>query len=348
MATSTQTVGPKSRRRARVVLRASGKRHQIEVSEGSETCDSASEPEGQLGDLTTTTHYDHSALGWTPHSLPRASKRGGGRTEELTYEPLDETISSNVFQEKLEFSRDVLHSTPFRPHPSHPTIQYPMPPGGVSSTIFHEYQSTDSQGSNSSDCDGEDDVFLGRPKTAPVLRHTPGAKVKVHPKAPPHVDNSSALSSSLPSHPNPTSPSSCRQHTTPQSTSSETSPFHPKDSQRRKGRWAWRTSHVHPAGLSPRQHSTSPNRTSQLLSTDTISSVSSSTVAPLLTSQLRKGGRRPSVDTKWDFSGEEQLESCFPDRHIRVFVTTWNMHEEKVSGLVPNPPSFRCNLRLYT
>ncbi len=352
METGSRRAGP--RRRARVVLRASGKRHQIEVSEGSETCDSASEPEGHAGELAATTHYDHCVLDWTSHTPHRTRVRGrvgverGG--EGLVYEPLDETISSNVFQEKLEFSGHVLHSTPSHPQPrtlpsSLLPVQYPMTPGCVSSTVFHEHEHhpSDSQDSSSSDLDCEDDVFLQRPRTAPTLRHTPRVKVKVHPEPPsPLVNNVSTLSSSFPK---PSSPTLHHPYTSPQSSSTETSPLHPKHPHRLHrggGRWAFR--HVYPQGTkspssrrSTNLHSTSSSNTSsrqdtvRLLSSDSMTSTGSSWVTPLLTSLLRKGGRRPSVDTRWDLSGEDQLESCFPDKHIRVFVATWNMHEEKVS-----------------
>ncbi len=339
METRPRGAGPApSRRRARVVLRASGKRRQIAVSEGSETCESASEAEGQAGGLSATTHYDHSALDWTAHTPPRTRHRGRGRGEGLQYEALNDTISSDVFREKLEFSGRILHSTPHHTHSPHPPIQYPMPPGGVSSSFFHDHQSCDSHDSGSSDNDGEDSVFLNRPRTAPVHRHRPRVKVKVHPEPQAHNMDITTLSSSLPPLPKTMSPS----FTSPQSTSSDASPLHPNQAHgphRRRGRWAWgNTGMTSPTNL----HSTS---SSNALSTN---SFASSTIAPLLTSRLRKGGRRPSVDTHWDTSGEEQLESCVPDRHIRVFVTTWNMHEEKVSILsatLEPPSTFLCTSR---
>ena len=51
---------------------------------------------------------------------------------------------------------------------------------------------------------------------------------------------------------------------------------------------------------------------------------------PLLTASARKGGRIASADTDWSFDGEMQLESIFPDKHISVYIATWNMHNEKV------------------
>lgn len=60
------------------------------------------------------------------------------------------------------------------------------------------------------------------------------------------------------------------------------------------------------------------------LSESTRCSVSSLT--PLLVSDLRMRGNRAASE----FGCEVQLESCFPDRHIRVYVVTWNMQEKKV------------------
>ena len=69
-----------------------------------------------------------------------------------------------------------------------------------------------------------------------------------------------------------------------------------------------------------------------LSSTDSMSSTLSSTLTPLLTCSLRKGGgyQRPSSSSAWEFDAEAQLESCFPDRHMQVLVVTWNMQQIKV------------------
>ena len=75
-----------------------------------------------------------------------------------------------------------------------------------------------------------------------------------------------------------------------------------------------------------------PSTPTSLQSSLTDGSLSSSIHAPLLTSSLRKGGSKPSVDTKWERGGVEQLETYFPDHLIRIFTATWNMHEERVRG----------------
>jgi hypothetical protein len=54
------------------------------------------------------------------------------------------------------------------------------------------------------------------------------------------------------------------------------------------------------------------------------------TLTPLLTSSLRVRRAKSTTDEKWGEIGEAQLEGCFPDRHIRLFVVTWNMQERKV------------------
>ena len=51
-------------------------------------------------------------------------------------------------------------------------------------------------------------------------------------------------------------------------------------------------------------------------------------VTPLLTVNLRQRGSKAFTESLW---ADNQLKSCFPDRHIRVSVVTWNMQERKVS-----------------
>lgn len=80
--------------------------------------------------------------------------------------------------------------------------------------------------------------------------------------------------------------------------------------------------------LSPTTTTSVTSRQSSLFETGR-SSVSMLT--PLLTSSLRMNS---VSDGRWDFSGESQLESFFPDRHIRIYIVTWNMQEKKVSEYV--------------
>ena len=94
---------------------------------------------------------------------------------------------------------------------------------------------------------------------------------------------------------------------------------------------------------SPRLHSTTSTLKNSTLSssmgmekrtlssTDSMSSTFSSTLTPLLTSSLRKGGEsQPGSAAAWGFDADAQLESCFPDRHMQVLVATWNMQQQKV------------------
>lgn len=80
-----------------------------------------------------------------------------------------------------------------------------------------------------------------------------------------------------------------------------------------------------------------PSTPTSLYSTLTDGSLNSSIHMPLLTSSLRKGGSKPSVDTQWERGGHEELEAYFPDHQVRIFTATWNMHEERVrgSGYIP-------------
>ena len=56
----------------------------------------------------------------------------------------------------------------------------------------------------------------------------------------------------------------------------------------------------------------------------------SSSLPPLLSSQVRKGGRRASATTDWSSCGPAELERCLPLRQLRLFVGTWNMQHMTV------------------
>ena len=71
----------------------------------------------------------------------------------------------------------------------------------------------------------------------------------------------------------------------------------------------------------------------------------SSPLTPLLTTQMRKGGTLPSINTHWGCDGEALLEGVLPERELVVFVGTWNMQEHKV-GLGITEPSKRQMLLL--
>lgn len=53
---------------------------------------------------------------------------------------------------------------------------------------------------------------------------------------------------------------------------------------------------------------------------------------PLLSSQLRKGGRRPSLSVDWSNDGAAELRRCLSDGQLGVYVATWNMQQLDVSG----------------
>ena len=149
----------------------------------------------------------------------------------------------------------------------------------------------------------------------------------------------------------PPLPSRTRPHTSPGSRSSSNSTFltSPVDSKHPPKRRLARKNRVHPDSTlnsrlpnrpPPNSIPTSPTHSTALKSTSSsnashtrlssANSLNSTFFGPLLTTDLRKGGRRPSVNTSWVFDGQRQLESCFLDGHAKVFVATWNMHEEKV------------------
>ena len=317
---------PRGRRR-RVVLRAGSQRQQLEVSQASESPEFVTEPKS----LDTKPHYDHSV--W--ESIPNRGSSGdvldysGGADELLN------GISSDVFSEKLELSGRVVHSTPHRVLHVTP-ISHPMHPQSVSSAIFRDKELP----TDSSDYES-DDVFSDRPKAVPTAQ--------VHPHHSKSSPKTGFLSTTL-----PPLPSRTRPHTSPgsRSSSNSTFPTSPVDSKHPpKGRLA-RKNRVHPDGTlnnsnsglpnrpPPNSNPTSPTHSTALKSTSSsnashlrlssANSLNSTFFGPLLTTDLRKGGRRPSANTSWVFDSQRQLESCFPDGHAKVFVTTWNMHEEKV------------------
>ena len=53
---------------------------------------------------------------------------------------------------------------------------------------------------------------------------------------------------------------------------------------------------------------------------------------PLLSSQLRKGGRRPSLSVDWSSDGAAELRRCLSDGQLGVYVATWNMQQLDVSS----------------
>ncbi len=77
-----------------------------------------------------------------------------------------------------------------------------------------------------------------------------------------------------------------------------------------------------------RRNTSSPegSATSSTVSLSLTESFMSTRMSPLLTSYLRMRCLKPTEG--FDSSG--QLESCFPDRCIRLHIVTWNMYEIKV------------------
>ena len=293
--------------RPKVVLRAGNQRQRLEVLEESKSQD---KPEA----LDAKTHYDHAV--WD--TIPRQEQDCSGGEELLN------RVSKDVFNEKLELSGGLVHSTPHRVVQVTP-IHHPMHPQSVSSAMFRDR-------ADSSD-DENDPVLFDRPQTVPI--------VQVHPE---HSNNTaSCFSKSLPPLPSGKRPPDRK-------SSTQGVPTHSTHPQKRR---LVRNNRIHPdSGPTspdgqpppkppPKSNSTLPGHSAafegtsssnvsyaRLFSTDSLNSTS---IGPLLTTSLRKGGTMPSAETRWEFDGERQLESCFPDRHARIFVVTWNMCEGKVS-----------------
>ena len=242
------------------------------------------------------------------------------------------SVSADIFQEKLKLKGGAqLHSTP-----AHANSRQPATP--THHPAFREYSSD--SGSSDSDCNN-DDVFVDRPRTAPPIAWRINHQ-ESSPKGNP-------LGSGLRP---PPFRHSMRPRTSPSRSSADSiSPLHARSTpppSRGKGRG--RRNQVHPtssaslsaprlppASFSSPAHFSNLKSTSssagshhdrRLLSTDSFNSTFSTALAPLPTTSLRKGScTRPSLDVSWDFDGERCLESHFPDRHIQVFVVTWNMHK---------------------
>lgn len=70
------------------------------------------------------------------------------------------------------------------------------------------------------------------------------------------------------------------------------------------------------------------NSTSPFDTHSTFSSLSSP-LSPLLTKSMRKGGSIPSANTDWGCDNISLLESILPDGVLKIFIGSWNMHEEK-------------------
>ena len=169
--------------------------------------------------------------------------------------------------------------------------------------------------------------------------------------SPAHTSSSSHTS---PSHPaQPTAPFS-GQPGTETSLRNGTEAGMPE--KRRRRRWKRKGARVHPVAqpsptedcfLTHTPHTSSPLTSSHPLPHPTSScsqgeSLSpanppagdvtlSSSLPPLLGSQLRKGGRRPSVSTDWTSRGAAELERCLPLSQLGLFVCTWNMQQMTVS-----------------
>lgn len=353
-----------SPRKARVVLRAhGGKRHQLEFSDGSETHGSVSDAPDAVTASIESPHYDHSA--WS--SAPMIN----GLNKLIVSSPAD-LKSRNVFEFSIEHAQILHSSTPLKKNfstDSDPRHSHSSP--GVHGVVFKMPHSSSDSDSNHEAHEDEDsdDVFMA----TPVHRGHKEIPLRFLVEQNRRAKGSASSSTSLPPLPNGVhSRSKRRPYTSPMhpgsSTDSYPSPLHvhsspeKKSSQKRMSRSlrAKRTSgknRVHPdmklRQTSPSyvtsdlRHSLSssshPNlHTDRLLSSSSNNSVLSMTLPPLLISELRRGGRTPSVEASWDFDAEAQLENCFPDRHIQVFVGTWNMQEQKVESLSHTPFFLPC------
>ena len=328
-------------KKARVVLRAhGGKRHHLAVSDGSESRDSAVEADAMSMNVEST-HYDHSM--WD--TLPIKSDN------ELQMSP--PTVNNHI-----------LHSTPLKPNCSSRTDVPMHSPHTVAPAATFKLHPSSSDSDESQGDDGSDDVFYHQSHTHNKVHtsfpadYSRNARISgsLNTGLPPLPSSGSSMSSSSKRRPY-TSPG----HHGCSSTDSYPSPLHHCSSPERRSirsrssrsvrsRHTIRRNRVHPevkpklaefSQTSPVDNTTALKRTLSTSShpkldrfhssSSSINSTLSAPVPPLLTSDLRRGGRMPSVDGgSWDFDAEAQLENSFPDKHIQVYVATWNMQEQKV------------------
>lgn len=190
-------------------------------------------------------------------------------------------------------------------------IQYPLRPHSVSTAIQRGRKEV--AGSSSGSSLGGDEVFIDRPRfsqTAPL--HTVADKPVVAFLSP-HTLPSTSHSTN--------SPDGLLNHKRQQQLvfKNRVSPLSiniPRESRTPSPPRQTRHSHRNSSGSPSGVFSLTP---------------SSSPLPSLLTTQLRKGGTLPSVETDWECDGVAVLEGILPDRELTVFVGTWNMHERKVS-----------------
>ena len=350
------------KRPARVVLRVGGgSRHQLNVSECSDSAASCSETEVLDLDSKATTHYDHSS--WANPVI-------GSHNEELermnrTRNELKKEIFGRTFDnEEPRYSSTPLHLQLVAKHHKSPTRRSRLSQGSHGSQVYPEGMSQlraclpGAVSASSSDCDEpdcyqvvdihNDIVFPDRPNTVPHV----GIEESLH-KGQTLEDHSVRSKTRRGVQRNGHSPqynSTSDSHRSPLHTIRSKSADVNSKSRRRATRLPpipKRVNQIHPGNIDMLDSQSTP---SPLLDTvlgekkgfgvesttldrrlfSTTDSILSAAITPLLTSSLRKGGRKPSMDTCFDFDAEGQLESCFPDRHLRVFIVTWNMQEQKV------------------
>lgn len=342
------------KRKARVVLRVGGgSRHQLNVSDCSESAASCSETE--VLTLDSKTHCDHNS--WATPVI-------SSHNEEL--ERLNRTrneLKKEIFGQTFETDErrySPLHSTPLRAqlvakhHKRHTqrSRRSQVYPEGVSQLRAHLPGAISASSSDYDEPDFDqvvdDIVFPERPNTVPHVESLHNGQTFVTGKS--NKTKRDVLMNGYSSSYNNSSDNCGSPLHTVRSKSADVSSKSRRQVAKLPPLQKRINNQIHPGNVdfldSPSTcKSPSPlpdavlgekegfgveSTTLDKRLFSTTDSILSATITPLLTSSLRKGGRKPSVGTCFDFDADGQLESCFPDRHLRVFIVTWNMQEQKV------------------
>jgi len=285
--------------RRRVVLRSGGRRQHLEVTGGQTARGSPKSSHSSahvLSNSTTTAHYSHSLQNAASHhNQSAAAELPAGSLSPHSSPPRRVMDSSSIF-----------HSTPLHPPPrtergDQTQTQWPR---------FPSLSDASSSSSSSSSLEANREQSL-----AGSVQMTTGLNAPQHSGTWPHPW---AASAGLP-------------QGRPDSEATESKGQGSRNQKIAGQKKVQKKNRVHPVAqtLVP-SHGSARSPLGKDHSIGSSSSLNSS-LPPLLCSQLRKGGQRPSPSVDWSRDTVTELTQLLPDQHLRVFVVTWNMQQMKAS-----------------
>ena len=284
--------------RRRVVLRSGGKRQHLEVTGGQTARGSSKSSHSTahvLSNSTTTAHYSHSLQNTASHPNRSAAELPAGSLSPHSSPPRIVLDSSSIF-----------HSTPLHPplrreRGDQTQAQWPR---------FPSLSDASSSSSSSSSLEANREQSL-----AGSVQMATGLNAPQHSGTWPR---SWAASAGLPQG---------RQDSEATESKGQGSRNQKIAGQKK----VQKKNRDHPVAQTPvPSHGSAWSPPSKGHSTGSSSSLNSS-LPPLLCSQLRKGGQRPSPSVDWSRDAVAELTQLLPDQHLRVFVVTWNMQQMKAS-----------------